>query len=257
MEQKPFISVIIPTYNEAVKEKEMEAHLNSIEAYFEKIGKSYEVVIYLDGPTDNTPELVKEKIKDKKNFWIIEEKENKGKGYGIRKGFLAAHGEWRLWTDMDGATPISNLDNFIPKFSEADIVIGSRDLKNSNVKKHQPRWKELLGDAGNFLIQFMMGLRGIYDTQCGFKAFKEDVVNEVFPRTKVCRWGIDFEILMIAKKLNYKIVEVPVVWIDMGYSLVGFKGYLITLRELFKVWWNNIKGVYKLKKKMSEIENEK
>lgn len=254
MEQKPFISVIIPTYNEAVKEKEMEDHLNSIKEYFEKIGKSYEVVIVLDGPTDNTPEIVKEKIKDKPNFWVMDRKENHGKGYSIREGFAAAHGEWRLWTDMDGATPISNLDNFIPEFEKADLVIGSRDLKTSNIEKHQPRWKELMGDGGNFLIQFMMGLRGIYDTQCGFKAFSEEVVREVFPRTKVDRWGIDFEILMIAKKLGYRISEVPVVWLDMGYSLVGFKGYLITLRELFKVWWNNVRGVYQLKKKISEIE---
>lgn len=255
MEQKPFISVIIPTYNEAPKEKEMEDHLNSIKEYFEKIGKSYEVVIVLDGPTDNTPEIVKEKIKDKPNFWIIDRKENHGKGYSIREGFAAANGEWRLWTDMDGATPINNLDKFIPEFEKADVVIGSRDLKTSNIEKHQPKWKEWLGNAGNILIQVLMGLRGIYDTQCGFKAFKEEVVGEVFPRTKADRWGIDFEILMIAKKMGYKISEVPVVWLDMGFSLVGVKGYFITLRELLKVWWNKVTGVYHLKKKISEIKS--
>jgi dolichyl-phosphate beta-glucosyltransferase len=110
-----------------------------------------------------------------------------------------------------------------------------------------------MGDGGNLLIQVMMGLYGIYDTQCGFKAFKKEMVEEVFPRLKVDRWGIDFEILMIAKKLGYKISEVPIVWIDMGYSLVGIKGYFITLRELFKVWLNKVFGVYKLGKKMSEI----
>ncbi|HRY82643.1 MAG TPA: glycosyltransferase family 2 protein [Candidatus Moranbacteria bacterium] len=254
MEQKPFISVVIPTYNEAPKEKEMEDHLNSIKSYFEKIGKSYEVIIALDGPTDKTAEIVRDKIKNKPNFRIIDRKENKGKGYSIREGFAMAKGEWVIWTDMDGATPIDNLDNFIPKFKETDIVIGSRDLKASSIKKHQPKWKEWMGNAGNILIQIMMGLYGIYDTQCGFKAFKEEVVKEVFPRTKVDRWGIDFEILMIAKKLGYKIEEVPVEWLDMGNSLVGIKGYLITFRELFKVWWNKVRGVYQLNKKMSEFE---
>ena len=249
METKPFISVVIPTYNEAVKEKEMGEHLDSIQKYFERIGKTYEVVIALDGPTDNTPEIVKEKIKDKKYFWIIDRKENKGKGFTVREGFLAAKGEWVMWTDMDGATPISNLDNFIPKFQEADIVIGSRDLKASQIKVHQPKWKEWMGDFGNILIQIGAGLYGIKDTQCGFKIFKSEAVKEIFPRAKVCRWGIDFEVLMIGKKLGYKIAEVPVEWIDMGFSLVGFSGYISTFKDLARVRWNLIKGVYKLGKK--------
>jgi dolichyl-phosphate beta-glucosyltransferase len=254
MDVKPYISVIIPTYNEAVKKKEMEEHLNSIQEYFRKINKSYEVVIVLDGPTDGTRELVKEKIRDKSNFRIIDRKENKGKGYSIREGFLAAYGEWCLWTDMDGATPINMLDRFIPEFSRADVVIGSRDLKKSEVKIHQPKLKEWAGDFGNILIQIGTGLYGIKDTQCGFKAFEAEMVKEVFPRTTVNRWGIDFEILMIGKKLGYKIVEVPVDWLDKGYSLVGFKGYLSTFKDLARVRWNLIRGIYKLGKKINEIK---
>lgn len=253
MDQKPYISVVIPTYNEAVKKEEMKDHLNSIKKYFENNGKSYEVVIVLDGPTDNTPELVKEFIKEKENFRIIDREENKGKGYSIREGFLAAKGEWVLWTDMDGSTAINNLDDFIPKFSEADVVIGSRDLKASRIEVHQPKWKEWAGDFGNILIQLGAGLYGIDDTQCGFKAFKSEAVKEIFSRARVDRWGIDFEVLMIAKKLGYKIVEVPVKWVDMGFSLVGIKGYITTFRDLANVRWNMIRGVYKLSKKMNEL----
>ncbi len=253
---KPMYSVIVPTYNEATKRKEMHDHLNSIKNYFENLGQVYEVVIVLDGPNDEeTPEIVNEEIADKAdNFRVIDRKENKGKGYSVREGLLSAEGQIRLFTDMDGATPIKMFDNFIPKFKEgADIVIGSRDLGESDVKIHQPKWKEFLGDFGNLLIQVGAGLYGIKDTQCGFKAFTESAVKDIAPRATINRWGIDFELLMVGKKLGYKIAEVPVEWLDRGDSLVGISGYISTFRDLAKVRWNLIKGVYKLNKKVNEI----
>ena len=106
-------------------------------------------------------------------------------------------------------------------------------------------YKELLGDAGNLLIQLMMGLRGIKDTQCGFKVLSEQAVKDIVPQMKVDRWGGDFEMLMLAKKMGYEIKEVPVVWIDAGQSLVGLKGYIKTFQELFQVKWRMIRGKYK------------
>ncbi|MDH4330255.1 MAG: glycosyltransferase family 2 protein [Candidatus Moranbacteria bacterium] len=246
-------SVVIPTYNEEVRKEEMEKHLSSIEKYFGDLGESYEILIVLDGPTDKTPELVAQHKNNFKNVRVIDRKENKGKGYSVREGLLEARGEFRLFTDMDGATPINMLDRFIPKFKEgADIVIGSRDLSESEVAKHQPKWKEILGDTGNLMIQFVGGLWGMKDTQCGFKAFRATAVKDILPRTTVERWGLDFEILIIGKKLGYKMAEVPVTWIDSGDSLVGISGYISTFRDLFNVRWNLIKGVYKLKEKVSE-----
>ena len=257
-EQKPMYSVIIPTYNETSKEKEMREHLQSIEDYFTNLGQAYEVLIVLDGPTDGTPEMVKKNTADLKNIRLIDRKENKGKGYSVREGMMAARGQIRLFTDMDGATPINMLDRMIPKFrSGADVVIGSRDLEESNVKIHQPKWKEFLGDAGNIMIQTVAGLQGIKDTQCGFKAFTEKVIKDIIPRATVNRWGLDFELLMMSKKLGYKIEQVPVEWFDRGASTVGIKGYLITFRELFKVKWNMIRGIYKLNKKIEEMEPQK
>ena len=253
-ENRPMYSVIIPTYNEASKSKEMEEHLNSIDEYFKNISQSKEIIIVLDGPTDGTQDLVKDFTKNIENVKIIDRAENMGKGYSLREGLLAAEGHIRIFTDMDGATPINMLDRFVPKFQEgADLVIGSRDLQGSEVKIHQPKWKELLGDLGNILIQAGTGLWGVKDTQCGFKAFTEQVVKDVLPRTTVNRWGIDFEILMIGKKLGYKIEEVPVDWLDKGESLVGISGYFSTFKDLFKVRFNMIKGVYKLNKKIAEL----
>lgn len=256
--QKPVYSVIIPTYNEASKEKEMRDHLKSIDDYFTKLAQSHEVIVVLDGPNDDTLECVKKHSSDLKNVRIIDRKENKGKGYSVREGMLAAVGQIRLFTDMDGATPINMLDRMIPKFQEgADIVIGSRDLKESQVKIHQPKWKEWMGDFGNLLIQAGTGLWGMKDTQCGFKAFTEKSVKDIIPRTTVDRWGLDFEILTIGKKLGYKIEEVPVDWLDRGGSLVGISGYFMTFRDLFKVRWNMLLGVYKLRKKVEELEPKK
>ena len=252
MKEKIMFSVVIPTYNEAVKEKEMREHMKSIEKYFDKLGQLYEIIVVLDGPTDGkTPELVKSIAEKMSTMKVIDRKENKGKGFSVREGFTEAAGEIILFTDMDGATPINMLDRFIPKFQDgADIVIGSRDLHESNVAVHQPKWKEILGDMGNYMIQVVGGLWGIKDTQCGFKAFTKESVRDIIPRTTVDRWGLDFELLIVGKKLDYKIKEVPVEWHDMGESLVGISGYLSTFKDLFKVRWNLIKGVYKINEKI-------
>lgn len=251
---KPIYSVVIPTYNEKRKEKEGIDHLNSIRDYFTKLGQSYEIVIVLDGPTDGTPEFVKAYAQNKPEVIVIDRKENKGKGYSVREGLLAANGQIRLFTDMDGATPINMLDRMIPKFQEgSDIVIGSRDLAMSQVKIHQPKWKEWFGNTANVAIQVMTGLWGMKDTQCGFKAFTEKAVKDVMPRLTVNRWGIDFEILIVGRKLGYKVAEVPVEWLDRAGSLVGYWGYIQALSELFKVRWNMIKGVYKLNKSVEEL----
>jgi len=242
-------SIIIPTYNEATKAKEMREHLFSIQKYFEKNEKDYEIVIVLDGPTDGkTPELVKKFAKKIPAIKIIDRKENKGKGYSIREGFANAQGEIMLFTDMDGATPINMFDRIIPEFQKgADIVIGSRDLNDANVAVHQPKWKELLGDVGSYMIRFIGGLREIKDTQCGFKAFSKKAVNDIVPMAKIDRWGADFELLIIGKKLGYKIKEVPVEWFDRGDSLVGIGGYFSTFKDLFRVRRNLLRDVYNIK----------
>ncbi len=251
MKEKIMFSVVIPTYNEATKEKEMREHIKHIEEYFKKLGQAYEIIVVLDGPTDGkTPELVKSIAEKMPTMKVIDRKENKGKGFSVREGFMKATGEIILFTDMDGATPINMLDRFIPKFQDgADIVIGSRDLHESNIAVHQPRWKEVMGDAGNYMIQIIGGLWGIKDTQCGFKAFTKESVQDIIPRTTVDRWGLDFELLIIGKKLDYKIEEVPVEWHDMGESLVGISGYISTFKDLFKVRWNLTRGVYKINEK--------
>ena len=245
---KPYLSVIIPAYNEGGRKgKELRKNLGDIAKYLGKKEINYEVVAVSDGSKDNTADVFREFSGTTKNLNIIDRKQNRGKWYSVREGYMKAKGKYRLLTDADGATAIDNLKDFWPLMEKGeDIIIGSRDLKAAKILKHQPRWKELMGDAGNLLIQFLMGLRGIDDTQCGFKVFSEKAVEDIVPQMKVDRWGGDFEMLMLAKKKKYKINEIPVVWVDAGQSLVGVKGYIRTLTELFQVKWRMISGQYKI-----------
>lgn len=249
--EKPYLSIIIPAYNEGGRKgDELKKNLQEIGSHLREKNIIYEVIMVNDGSKDNTVEFARglADLVDNK-LEIIDRQENKGKWYSVREGFLKANGKFRLLTDADGATSIVNIENFWREMEAGeDMIIGSRDLKESNVKKHQPRWKEAMGDAGNIFIQFMMGLYGIKDTQCGFKVLSEKATLDIIPQMQVDRWGGDFEMLMLAKKMGYNIVEIPVVWIDAGQSLVGISGYVNTLKDLFQVKWRMITKQYKYKK---------
>ena len=250
MENKPYLSVIIPAYNEAGRKgEELRKNVEEIGKYFASKDISYELIIVSDGSKDDTAEFARGLSGLVSKLEVIDRKENRGKWYSVREGFLKSNGQYGLFTDADGATPISNLDDFLKYLEKGEnIIIGSRDLKESKIKKHQPKWKEFLGDMGNLLIQTLTGLQGIDDTQCGFKVISRAVIDDVVSQLTVDRWGGDFEMLAIAKKMKYKIIEVPVTWVDAGQSLVGFKGYIITLQELFQVKWRMIMGKYHFKK---------
>lgn len=244
---KPYLSVIIPAYNEGGRKgKELRKNLGDIAKYLGKKRIDYEVVLVSDGSKDNTVDVANEYKGTIRKLVVVDRKVNRGKWYSVREGYLKARGEYRLLTDADGATAIANLHDFWPLMSKSeDVIIGSRDLAEARILKHQPKWKEFLGNAGNVLIKSLMGLWGIDDTQCGFKVFSEKAVNDIVPQLKVDRWGGDFEMLMLARKKGYKINQVPVVWVDAGQSLVGLKGYILTFKELFQVKWRMITGQYK------------
>lgn len=250
MTNKPYLSIIIPAYNEGGRKgEELKENIREIGSYLGGKKIDYELIVVNDGSTDNTAEAVRDLSGLVSKLEIIDRKENRGKWYSVREGLLKARGEFRLFTDADGATSIVNMEKFWRDMRIGeDVIIGSRDLKESKIEKHQPKWKEILGDTGNLFIQFMMGLRGIEDTQCGFKILSEKAVSDIVPQLKVDRWGGDFETLMLAKKMGYRIVEIPVEWIDAGQSLVGIRGYFKTLEELFQVKWRMITGQYKYKK---------
>lgn len=194
-----------------------------------------EIIIVSDGSTDKTVEVNFDDPTVKME--VVDRKENRGKGYSVREGMLKAKGEIRLFMDADNSTDMAHFDLMKPYFTEGcDIVIGSRDSKDAKGARQavpQPMLKRLLGNFGNFFIQ-IMAVPGIWDTQCGFKAFTAKAAENIFSKTKIDRWGFDIEVLALARLFKYKIAIIPVYWINNPESRV-------TMLTYFEVLWETVK----------------
>lgn len=247
MEQKPYLSVIIPAYREASR---MGENISEIEKYLSAKDYSYEILVITDGSPDNTPEVGRSYIGKVKNLRIIENKKNHGKGYVVRQGLLEARGEYRLFLDADGSTSITHLDAFLPEFQKGfDVVIGSRDIAGAYVQVHQPKYREIMGDGGNWLIRIILGLWSYPDTQCGFKMLSARAAEAVASRMVVDRFGFDFELIILAKKLGFKIKQMPVRWLNeegSSVNLTGPNGFIQVLIDLFKTRLRLWSGKYKI-----------
>ncbi len=232
---KPFLSVIIPTYNE---EKRLPLTLVDVDRQLKAADYSYEIIIVDNGSSDSTPKIMETFVKIVPSMRLIEGVREKGKGYAVKLGMLSARGNYRLFMDADNATSIDQFGAMIPFFKAGyDVVIGSRYLKGSVIDPPQPLWKRLLGRIGNVIIRIFL-LRGVKDTQCGFKCFSEEAAEKIFRSVSLAGWGFDFESLVIAKGLGFKIKEMPVRWSDGGESKVGFSAYFSTLRDAIVVKLN-------------------
>jgi len=249
MENQPYLSVIIPAYNE---EKRISKTLLAVDQYLLKQNFDYQILVVSDGSKDKTGEVVRNFQSSIKNLDLIDNQENHGKGWVIKQGMLEAKGKIRLFMDADNATTLDHFDRVRPYFEQgAQVVIGSRedrDAKGAKQAVPQSLLKRIMGDAGNLLIQ-IFAVWGIWDTQCGFKAFSEEAAEKIFQKTKIDRWGFDIESLALAKKFGFKIQIIPVYWINDPNSKVNLKGYLRTFKELFQIWWWLITDAYKLRAK--------
>lgn len=237
------LSVIIPAYNE---EKRLPDTLKDIEKFLRDYKKEVEVIVVDDGSKDKTIEVAKQAGKSLPNFRVIAQEQNQGKGAAVKRGFLEAKGNWRLFMDADNATPLNEVELLWPYTDTHQVIIGSRHLKTSNVVIDQPWYRKLISRAGNLLIQLTI-VRGIVDTQAGFKLFSKEAVENIFSRQQITGWGFDMELLAIAQKIfKYEIKEVPISWYNSADSrLRPIRDAWRTLKELMKIKWNLITGVYK------------
>lgn len=231
------LSIIIPAYNEAQR---LPATLEAIFSYLQRQPYQAEVLVVDDGSVDGTADLVRA---SQHPIRLIQQPRNLGKGAAIRTGMLAATGDWRYTCDADLSTPIDELDHLLSLIEQADVIIGSRRMPGSAVTKAQPRWKVWFGQMGNLAIQ-LLAVRGLHDTQCGFKLFHRRTMP-IFTMQRTNRFGYDFEILYLARRGGWKILEVPVRWANDPRSTVTTLDYFVTFGELVKLQWNRWRGYYR------------
>jgi dolichyl-phosphate beta-glucosyltransferase len=214
----PRWSVVLPAFNEAQR---LPPYLEEILGFFEGRGDPFEVVVVDDGSTDGTLGVATRLARAHPAVRPLRLDTNQGKGAAVRRGMLAASGHYRLFTDADGATPITELKRLEPALAAgADIVIGSRVLVDPAVSVVALPHRVAAGRVFNWLVA-RLGLRDVADSQCGFKVFAGSVADDLFGRLRTRGFGFDVEVLLRAQALGYRIVEVPINWIDQPGSKVG------------------------------------
>jgi dolichyl-phosphate beta-glucosyltransferase len=229
---KPFLSVIIPAYNEAER---LPLTLADIDRKLSAVEYSSEVIVVDDGSRDATVAIVRQMGRIMKNLRVIENPVNHGKGWAVRKGMLAAKGNWRLFTDADNSTSIDQFANMAPFFKEGyAVVIGSRAAKGAKLVPAQPWYRQVLGKVGNLIIR-TLAVPGVRDTQCGFKCFSEEAAERIFSVARVDRWGFDVEALALARTFGYRVKEIPVTWVNSTESKVKGSAYLSTLIDVWRI----------------------
>ena len=241
MSDTVFLSVVIPAYNE---EDRLPHTLEATTSYLKKQAYTWEILVVDDGSSDSTAKKVQALQIVDPRIQLLQYGKNRGKGYAVRFGMTHAKGTYRLFMDADNSTTIDHFAKFLPIFDDGyDVVIGSRDIAGAQIDVHQAKWKELLGDMGNLWIQFW-AVRGISDTQAGFKVFTARATQDIFPILTIDRWGFDVEALAVARRKGYKISEQPIHWVNDPNSKVSTKAYIDVLKEVVQVRLNMWKGVY-------------
>lgn len=237
-------SIIIPAHNEAAR---ILPYLRSITSYMQDRGQPYEVLVVDDGSTDATASVVETAAASVPEIQLLQAPLRRGKGAAVRRGMQAAVGHLQLFADADGATPIQELARLEQALaSGADLAIGSRSLA-SRLPDYavQARFhRTILGNLFNFVVH-QSGLKGITDTQCGFKLFRQTVAADLFGVSSIDGYGFDLELLYVAQQRGYRIAEIPVNWSDQPGSKVRvLRDGLAMLRELAVIRRNGTKGYY-------------
>jgi glycosyltransferase involved in cell wall biosynthesis len=238
----PQLSIVIPAYNESAR---IEATLASVLECVETRHWDAEILVVDDGSTDNTAAIVQKWMARNPHLHLVKNPGNRGKGYSVRNGLLQAAGNIVMFTDADLSAPIEEAELLIEAIDAgADVAIGSRWLDKQKQTVYQPLYRRFFGRCFNWVTRKVIGLP-FRDTQCGFKAFRRDTAQTIFRLQTIERWGFDPEILFIARKLKYTIVEVPVTWGHDERSRISYlKDGMKMLEEMGQIRTNSLRGRY-------------
>lgn len=236
----PFLSIVIPAHNE---EHRLPPSLQKIELFLKTQPYKAEVLVIENGSRDRTMEVAQGFTRQMPSLRVIRE-EQRGKGLAVRRGMLEARGEYRFICDADLSMPIEQVNRFLPPLiQQPDVVIGSREIAGA-VRYAEPAYRHLIGRGFNTIVR-LMALPGLQDTQCGFKCFCARAAEEVFTRQSLTGMSFDVEVLFIARRLGYKIQEVPIDWyFDPDSRVRLVKDSLSMFFDLLTIRRNAIQGRY-------------
>ncbi len=235
-----FLSIVIPAYNE---EARIIATLQQVAGHLSALAYDWEIVVANDGSSDATPRLVEEFARDNPQVSLLD-LPHRGKGGAVRSGMLHAKGQYRFLCDADLSMPIEQLDRFLPpKMEGYDIVIGSREAPGAR-RFNEPSRRHFLGRAFNLMAR-LFAVRGIRDTQCGFKLFQGEAAEALFPLQRTNGFGFDIEVLFLAQRLGMRLVEAPIDWYYMSHSKVRpLRDSVAMSRDILQVRWRALRGNY-------------
>ena len=242
MLSRPHLSVVIPAFNE---QDRLPASLERIDAYLRTQGIDGEILVVDDGSSDKTAELAGEFMKDHRGR-VFSLAENQGKGAAVRRGVFESQGRWVLMTDADLSAPIEEHLKLATtaRDDDADIVIASRGLADSQIEIHQAWVRETMGKTFNVLIRGMTGL-SFRDSQCGFKLMDRKRVLPLFEKMVIDRFAFDIELLYVAVRFGLSVREIPVVWRNEPDSRVNVLTDPINmLWDVARVRWRFRTGAY-------------
>lgn len=245
-----FLSVVLPSYNE--KRNLRRGVLAQIDDYLKKQTYTYEIILSDDGSTDGTIDEL-EKFAAKRPYVHLLKNQHAGKGPTVASGMLHAKGKWRLFSDFDQSTPLSEIAKMWPSTVDHPIVIGSRAALGAKREK-EPFYRHIMGLGFNFLVRLLV-LPGILDSQCGFKLFSATATKKLFNRLQVYArknnikdaftGAFDVELLFLARKYKYSVAEIPVLWKHAQTDRVApVKDSLRMLRDLLRIRFADWQGRY-------------
>jgi len=242
---KPEISIVIPAYNE---EKVIGGTLDEVSEYLEGRGLDYEIILVSDGSTDNTEKIALSKSELNKRIKVLLNERNMGKGFSVKKGCLAASGNVIVFTDSDLSYSISEVEKPLKmiRSKAADVAIGSRTVSGARIVVHTSQLRKVMSLIFNLFVR-LIAIKGIGDTQCGFKAFSNYAVKEIFSLQTMRGFSFDVELIYIAKKLGFKVREFPVIWAKSAESssVNPVSDSLAMFLDIIKIRLLDMKGAYK------------